>query len=144
MMKDVLITINSTQNVDGKVCAGPELITTGNYDFAKDGARFFYLESEITGLTGTKTTFQVKRDEIVLSRRGTVNAQMVFRCGEHNRFFYRTELGALTIGLDTSRLDYRLDEHGGDVEIEYALDFEREPISRNTFKINIREKELKS
>ena len=143
-MKDVLITINSTQNVDGKVCAGPELITLGNYDFAKDGANFSYMESEITGMTGTKTSFRVTHDEIVLSRNGTVNAQMVFRCGEHNRFLYRTEFGALTIGLDTRKLDCRLDEHGGDVEIEYALDFEHAPLSRNTFKINVREKELKS
>jgi len=143
-MKDVMITIHSTQSVDGQEASGPELFTVGSYDFGKSGARFSYLESEVTGLTGTKTMFQIKPDEIILSRRGTVNTQMVFRCGEYNSFRYQTELGTFTLGLNTHRLEYRLDEHGGDVEIEYALDFEHQPISRNQFKINVREKELKS
>jgi len=143
-MKEVLITINSTQTIDGKLADGPELISVGSYECGADGYCFSYLESAITGLTGTKTSFHVKPEEIVLSRRGTVNAVMVFRCGEHNRFIYQTELGSFTIGLDTQKIEARLGEHGGDVEIEYSLDIERLPISRNTFKINVREKELKS
>lgn len=139
-MKDVLITINSIHNVDGRISIGPELVTEGSYDFAADGARLAYMESELTGMTGTKTAFCIKPDEVILSRRGAVNSQMVFRRGEHNRFLYNTEYGAMTVGLDTRRLENNLGEHGGDLEIEFALDFEQSPFSRNKFQINVKEK----
>ena len=143
-MKDVLITINSTQYLDGDDSAGPELITQGSYDFTKDAIRFFYMESDLTGMTGTKTMFHIKPDEVILSRSGAVNAQMVFHTGEHSRFLYKTEFGALTVGLDTKNLESSLGEHGGDLLIEYVLNFEQAFISRNKFQINVRERDLKS
>ena len=143
MNKDVMITIRSTQNVDGSETEGAELITAGTYNYGKDGIRFSYMESEITGLDGTKTVFHIKPDEVVLSRRGSVNSQMVFHLGESSNFLYSTEYGMLQMGLDTRRLECALDEHGGDMEIEYDLDFERSFLSRNTFKINVREKNLR-
>jgi uncharacterized beta-barrel protein YwiB (DUF1934 family) len=143
-MKDVLITISSIQNIDGRESAGPELITEGRYDFAQDGAHLVYQESALTGMTGTKTDLHVKPDEVILSRRGAVNSQMVFRRGEHSRFLYHTEYGAMTVGLNTRRLENRLGEHGGELEIEYALDFEQALLSRNRFQINVREKGVRS
>lgn len=142
-MKEVLITINSTQSLDGDSSAGPELITQGDYEYASDGARFSYMESELTGLTGTKTSFYIKPDEVVLSRRGTVNAQMVFRRGERTNFGYRTAHGTLNVGLETRDFGITLDEHGGDIEIDYVLNFEQSFVSCNKFRINIRERDLK-
>lgn len=144
MSKDVLISIQSVQNLDGRDNDGLELITQGSYDYASDGIRFSYMESELTGLDGTQTTFQIFPEEVILSRRGTVNAQMVFRRGEKRSFRYRTQLGALNMSLNTHRLEYMLDEHGGNMEIEYDLNFEQSFLSRNKFIINVREKELKS
>lgn len=144
MNKDVFITIKSSQNYDGSETEGAELITQGTYSFGKDGIRFSYMESELTGLDGTKTVFQIKPDEVVMSRRGAVNSQMVFRAGECSNFIYNTEYGLLQMGLDTRRLECALDEHGGDMEIEYDLDFEKNFLSRNVFRINVREKGLKS
>ena len=143
-MKDVLITINSIHNVDGHISIGPELVTEGSYDFAADGARLAYMESELTGMTGTKTAFCIKPDEVILSRRGSVNAQMVFRRGEKQKFRYQTDFGALSMGLNTHRLESSMDEHGGDMEIEYDLHFNQSFLSRNRFIINVREKGLKS
>ena len=142
--KDVLITIHSIQNIDGRACDGPELVTQGTYEYAPDGARFSYMESALTGLDGTRTDFHIKPEEVVLSRRGAVNAQMVFRRGEKQRFRYQTDFGALNLGVSTKRLETTLDEHGGDVEIEYDLNFNQSYLSRNRFLINVREKELRS
>ena len=144
MSKDVLISIQSVQNLDGRDNDGLELITQGSYDYASDGIRFSYMESELTGLDGTRTTFQIFPEEVILSRRGAVNTQMVFRRGEKHSFRYRTQMGALSMSLNTHRLEYALDEHGGNMEIEYDLNFEQSFLSRNKFIINVREKELKS
>ncbi len=144
MNKDVLITIHSIQNIDGRDCDGPELITQGTYEYAPDGARFSYMESELTGMGGTRTDIQVRPEEIILSRRGSVNAQMVFRRGEKQRFRYQTDFGSLSLGVNTQRMESTLDEHGGDLEIEYDLNFNQSYLSRNRFIINVREKELRS
>ena len=144
MSKDVMITIHSIQNIDGRDCDGPELITQGTYDYAPDGVRFSYMESELTGLGGTRTDFQVRPEEIILSRRGAVNARMVFRRGEKQRFRYQTDFGALSLGVNTQRLECSLGEHGGDLEIEYDLHFEQSYLTHNRFIINVREKELRS
>lgn len=137
MSKDVLISIQSVQNLDGWNSDGAELITHGSYDYASDGIRFSYMESELTGLDGTKTTFLIFPEEVILSRQGTVNAQMVFRRGEKRSFRYRTQMGALSMSLNTHRLEYALDEHGGNMEIEYDLNFEQSFLSRNKFIINV-------
>ena len=144
MNKDVLITIHSIQNIDGRDCDGPELITQCTYDYAPDGVRLSYRESELTGLGGTRTDLHIKPEEVVLSRRGSVNAQMIFRRGEKQRFRYETNFGSLSLGVSTQRLETALDEHGGDVEIEYDLNFNQSYLSRNRFLINVREKELRS
>ncbi|MGN1003108.1 MAG: DUF1934 domain-containing protein [Oscillospiraceae bacterium] len=140
MDKEVLITINSSQTIDGSEAQGAELITQGTYSFQEGQIRFSYMESELTGLEGTKTDFLIGREEIVMSRQGAVNARMVFRRGKKHLFLYETPYGALTLGLDTQRIQSDLDEHGGGLEVEYDLDFERTHISRNKFKINVREK----
>ena len=44
------------------------------------------------------------------------------------------------MGVDTRRIDARLDEHGGTMELDYAVDFNHTPMGRNQFKINVREK----
>ena len=144
MNKDVLITIHSIQNIDGRDCDGPELITQGTYEYAPDGVRLSYMESELTGMGGTRTDLQIKPEEVILSRRGSVNAQMVFRRGEKQRFRYQTDFGALSLGVSTQRQESSMDEHGGDVEIEYDLNFNQSYLSRNRFIINVREKELRS
>lgn len=140
MDKEVIITINSSQTVNGSESQGAELITQGTYSIDDGQIRFSYMESELTGMEGTKTDFLVSHEEIVMTREGTVTARMVFQRGKKHLFLYNTPYGALTMGLDTHRILSSLGEHGGGLEIEYDLDLERAHISRNKFKINVREK----
>lgn len=137
-MRDVLITINSFQSVDGKGDT-LEFITQGKYLSDKDGIRFYYNESELTGLVGTRTDFLVTDDSVIMSREGSVNSRMVFHEGQKHQFTYDTPYGALNMKLDTFRIHRALDERGGKLEIEYDLDLEHSVISRNRFKINVRD-----
>lgn len=143
-MKDVMITIKSVQSLDGAESDGAELITQGSYDYDEQAVRISYMESELTGLEGTKTAFLITPDEVVLSRRGAVNAQMRFQRGKRCDFKYNTAYGVLSMGLDTRKMEWNMDEHGGDMEIEYDINFDKSFLSHNIFKINVREKELKS
>ncbi len=138
-MRDVLITINSTQSM-GKESDSMELVTAGKYSVDEDGIRLSYAESVLTGMQGTTTSFLVKDDEVVLSRVGSVTSLMVFRMGQKHNFSHNTPYGELNLKLQTLKLEHQLGESGGDMEIEYDIDLDRMVISRNKFKINVREK----
>lgn len=137
-MKKVMITIDSFQSINGDGDS-MELTTEGKYAVEADGIRFCYNESELTGLDGTVTGFLVKPEEVIMSRTGSVTTQMIFKCGQKQHFAYETPYGTLMLGLDTYKVEHSLDEHGGNMTIEYDLNFERSVVSRNRFKINVRD-----
>ena len=93
---DVLIAIKGMQELDGLSGEGDELVTPGTYSMEGNIARFSYMESELTGMEGTKTTFEVRPSHVSLIREGTVNAQMVFEQGKKHFFMYETTFGAFT------------------------------------------------
>ena len=140
--KDVFITIRASQSLGAGEKDDWELLTRGTYSYGKDEAVLSYMETELTGLEGTLTVFQVKPGAVVLSRRGPVTSKMVFQPGKCDDFLYGTQFGVLEMALDTHRLECALDEHGGSMEIEYDVDIERRIRSRNTFNIHVREREM--
>ena len=138
-MKNVLITIKGIQiSPDGEDDA-IELVTDGEYSCGRSGAMFSYMESPLTGLEGTKTTFLVRRRSVTMNREGTLTSRMVFEEGQHHRFLYETPYGSATMGLYTELIRSDLDEHGGELEIKYSTDIEHSRIGSNQFLITIRE-----
>ncbi len=137
--KDVIISIVGTQTFSDDETDVIELVTDGKYLHKNGGTYFSYMESEITGLAGTTTTFSVKPDAVTMSRVGTLNTTMIFEPGKKHYFLYDTPYGATTMGVSTRRVNHSLDEHGGDMEIEYLIDLEHTTIGRNSFKINVKE-----
>lgn len=137
-MKDVLITIKGMQELDG-TSGGDELVTPGVYSCEDGIIRFSYMESELTGMEGTQTTFEIQKSHVTLTRTGTMNSQMIFETGRKHFFMYDTPFGALTMGVSTSSISSKLDENGGSLEIRCMIDMENSTVSRNVFKINVRE-----
>ena len=134
-MKDVIISIVGIPNGDEAI----EFVTDGKYCYGKDKTVFSYMESELTGLAGTKTTFTVEEAFTTLVREGKFNSQMVFEEGRKHFFLYDTPFGSTTMGVDTKRIIRKLDEHGGCMKIEYFLDLDNVNLGRNEFRINIKE-----
>ncbi|MGM9615244.1 MAG: DUF1934 domain-containing protein [Oscillospiraceae bacterium] len=140
-MRDVIISITGVQNDPNGDKDSVELVTTGKYGMENDEIRFTYEESELTGLDGTRTTFTISPMGVVLRREGSLNSEMVFQQGRKNFFLYETPYGSATMGVDTRRIDTQLDEHGGNLELDYDIDFNHTLMGRNKFKINVRENE---
>lgn len=138
-MKDVLITIKSVQNPDTEEEDIIELSTDGKYSYKEKSAMFSYMESPITGLDGTKTTFLIRTNKITMNRAGTLNSQMVFEEGIKNHFLYELPFASTTMGIETHRIHTKLDEHGGELEIEYTTEIGHSQVGRNQFLITIRE-----
>ena len=138
MEKEVIISIVGTQTTeeDSDVY---ELVTDGTYSFSDSSCEFTYMESELTGLEGTKTTFRIDDNQVMLTREGSLNSQMVFEKGKKHFFLYETPYGAASMGVNTHKFSSGLSEHGGDIELSYAVDLDNVMLGKNNFKINIRE-----
>ena len=138
-MKDVIISIKGTQSLPQGESDAVELVTEGKYSFRDGHGELSYMESELTGMKGTRTSFMFTPEQVVLSREGTLTSRMVFREGSKNTFLYDTPYGSATMGLDTHRISSTLGPRGGDMEIDYVVDFDHAVVGRNKFRINVRE-----
>ena len=141
MDKSVIISIKGRQSYENVEDETIELVTEGLR--AKEGEGAYTLshqESELTGLEGTLTTFQIEDGRITLMRHGEVNSQMVFEEGRRHLSMYNTPYGALAVGIKTHSMDCRMDDHGGSIEINYAIEIEHAVAGQNLFQIQVREK----
>jgi len=138
-MKDVIISIKGTQNDADGEDSEIELVTDGQFSFEDGEGVFSYMESELTGLEGTKTSFTISPLGVVLSREGSLNSSMIFEKGRKHEFVYETPYGSTTMGVDTKKLSVDFNEHGGDMEIEYVVDFQHAVVGYNQFRINVSE-----
>ena len=140
MEKPVIISIKSTQNMDGQEDT-IELVTQGVLRHSEEeGFALVYPESELTGLEGTLTTFEIGPGRVILRRSGSVNSQMVFEEGRQHTSLYETPYGELSVDIQTSRLLHNLTERGGLMEIKYSIAVEHVVTGRNCFKIRVRRK----
>lgn len=135
-MKDVIISVKGLMGTDEN---GDEieLVTKGLYDYKNGSAKFSYMESELTGMDGTKTAFDVSEGSAVITRTGSVTMQMVFEEGKKNYFAYRTPFGAMTMGVDTHSVYSTLGKDGGSLKVKYILDISGSMVSRNNLDVTI-------
>ena len=136
----VLLSIRGEQYFDDIDPDATELMTDGTLEVTEDGLVLSYEESELTGMEGTTTTFEVCGPRVTLTRSGAVNSQMVFEEGRQHTSLYETPFGELSVDIQTSELRHNLSERGGLMEIKYSIAVEHTVTGRNCFKIRVRRK----
>lgn len=113
MENNVIISIQGKQSFEAQDDDTIELVTEGCLEpDGDDGYTLSYQESELTGLEGTLTTFQIERDRVTLLRVGEVNSQMVFEEGRRHLSMYDTPYGALSVGINTRKMRARAGRQG--------------------------------
>ena len=141
MMKDVWISISNRQD-DGQDVDETLIFDTAGHYFFDDGVGVLsYQESELTGLEGTRTSVMVMPDQVVVDRDGMLTGRMIFREGVKDTFPYSTPYGQMMLGIDTRKIRHNFNENGGDVEIDYITDLAHTFVSRNKFRISVKEME---
>ena len=139
MEKDVIISIKGVQRYENADPDTMELVTAGRLEREGNSYTLSYQESELTGLEGTLTTIQVEGEQVTLMRAGEVNSQMVFQEGRRHLSMYNTPYGAMAIGVNTRHLLADLNDQGGDIEIDYAIEIDHAIAGRNVFQIQVKE-----
>ena len=115
-----------------------EFATDGGYQFSEEKTEIEYMESELTGLEGTKTRILVEGDMVTMERIGTVNTQMVFQEGKKHYFVYETPYGNMTLGVDTHHVTTHLHKTGGELRVFYTINMDANVLGKNELVINIK------
>ena len=124
MENNVVLSIRGQQNYLDQDPEVIELVTEGRMIRRDHGWEIRYEESDLTGLGGVTTIFQVEPGCITLTRKGPVNSEMVFRKGVLHESLYQMEFGALMITVCATRVSYDLTEAGGTIDLTYGIDIE--------------------
>lgn len=139
MTENVIISIRGQQLYDEREPDVMELVTAGTLETDPEGGyKLSYQESELTGLEGTQTVFRVRDNQITLSREGGVNSVMVFEEGMRHFSMYETPFGALSVGINTRRMKNELNDGGGEIEIDYAIEIDHAVTGQNLFQIKVK------
>ena len=136
----VLLTIRGEQYFDDVDPDETKLMTEGTMEITDAGYLLSYQETELTGMEGTTTTFEVAGGRVTLTRSGTVNSQMIFEEGRQHTSLYETPFGELPVDIQTSSLRHTLSERGGLMEIRYSIAVAHTVTGRNCFKIQVKRK----
>lgn len=136
----VLLTVRAEQRFDGVDPDSMELMTDGVMELTEEGLRLSYQESELTGLEGTTTIFEIQGSRVILTRTGGVNSQMVFEEGCQHTSLYETPFGELPVDIQTSNLRHNLTQRGGVMEIRYSIAVANTTTGKNRFQIRVKRK----
>lgn len=117
-----------------------ELVTEGTMEACDGGWNLSYEESDLTGLQGVTTTFRIRPGEVVLDRTGKLTSQMVFVEGKKHDSLYQMEFGALMLSVCATKVDYRLSEEGGTVDLSYQIQIEQTSAGTIDYHLQIRKK----
>ncbi len=138
--ENVIISIKGTQHYENAEPGLVELVTLGSLKRDEDGVTITYEESELTGMEGTTTKVRIEDEgpRVTLLREGSVNTQMIFQLGQRYLSLYETPYGSMSVGIDTRRLKNTVGETGGDLEIDYDIEFNNLLAGKNLFRLNVR------
>ena len=117
----VMLTIRGEQHYRGQEPDMVELMTEGELEETPEGWRICYLESDLTGLEGATTTFDIRPGYVVLSRTGAVQSQMVFQEGVRHESLYQLDIGALMVCVCARKIHVNLGPLGGNLDV-FLLD----------------------
>ena len=138
MNRRVLLSICGKQTYMGQEPDVIELVTEGVLSARENGWVLEYQETELTGLEGVTTTFEINNDEITLKRTGKLNSQMVFREGVTHDSLYQMEFGALMLSVCASHIHWELSENGGVIDLVYGIEIEHANAGEITYHLDVR------
>lgn len=122
---DVII-VGSDENIEDESENRIDVVTEGLIRRRDGRIEIEYFETELTGMNGACTciSFDEQNPELVtMIRTGSVATALVFEEGKRHVCAYNTEEAAFEICVNTSRVDNRMTERGGEILLDYCIEF---------------------
>ncbi len=141
MTKEVLITIRGlhfdTEASDKEGADEIENMYPGEY-FYRSGAHYILYDEMMEGEeTPIKNMIKLREKEFTLTKKGSVNVQMVFEEGKKTMTSYATPFGNIMMALDTTKLMTEEESDVIRVHIEYGLEANYQHIADSQITVTI-------
>ena len=140
MKQAVVLSIRGRQNYADQEPEVIELVTEGTMEFRDGGWDISYEESALTGLEGVTTTFRVEPGKVTLTRKGSLNSQMVFQEGLAHESLYQMAFGTLMITVKATFVFFDIVPDGGVIDLSYNIDIENTEAGVVDYHLDIRAK----
>jgi uncharacterized beta-barrel protein YwiB (DUF1934 family) len=134
--KEVMLSIVGTQSAPDGEEATVELLTKGTYRRQGDVHTLEYVETDPNSRADSKTTITLDGPCVSLLRQGASFSQMFFEEGRKYVSSFHTPLGDMTVGVFPLSVAYRLEENGGEVDLQYQMDWAGKFANLNQFNVN--------
>ena len=139
-MKEVLIEIKGTQNVDGQNDV-TELTTVGKMESIAGKTYLRY--DDRTGDADNPISCLIKidpnDDSVVMQRSGSLNSRMYIKKGQRHICHYETLAGTFTMGIFGENTNIKIDSSSAEVFMSYTIDINHSLMSRNSVEIKVKE-----
>ena len=140
MACDFLLQVKGVQKYRDQEPDTIELTTEASLT-GEDGVLYLrYAESELTGLRGTDTIFELHRNKVVLRRVGAVTSEMIFIPGQVHQSLYNSEEGALLITVHTTAVEDEMSLAGGSLHVSYDITIEGLGMGKVDYWLEVRPK----
>ena len=140
MKKTVVLSVRGQQSYAEQDPEVIELVTEGTLEQTDSGWKICYEESELTGLQGVKTTFEIEGKTVTLTRNGKLNSQMKFCEGVAHDSLYQTEFGTLMLTVCATKVEAVLDWNGGVIDLCYHIEIEQNAAGTIAYHLDIKAK----
>lgn len=140
MQENYLISIKGKQSIEDET-GEIELTTLGSYVRKGDSRYIVYKEYDTDNHNAPQTSV-LKIDgnsKVTLMRGGADSTRLILESGKRHLCQYDTGYGRMMIGVFTNKVEAKLDELGGDLEIRYTLDINSNLSSLNEIFITVKE-----
>lgn len=143
MTKDVLVSISGMHTqllpeLTEEENESIETITPALY-YNKNEKHYILYSEVLEGETReTKNKIKISKDgSVEVIKSGVSNTHMIFKQNEKNLTYYQTPFGQLLVGVNTKKLDVKEEEEKIEVNIEYELEVNHEPMAECEIKLGV-------
>lgn len=140
MKREVTLAIKGCQTYQDQEPEIIELMTDGIMEFRNGGWDISYEESELTGLAGVTTTFRVEPGKVTLTRKGTLDSQMIFQENVVHESLYQMPFGALMLSVKATQVFFDIVPDGGVIDLSYNISIENSEAGVIDYHLDIRAK----
>ncbi len=146
MTKDVLVSISGKHidimedPVEGYETGDDaiEVVTPASY-YCRNGKHYIIYDEVLEGMGGTiKNKIKITgNDSVEIMKSGVSNSHMIFEKNKKNLTYYRTPYGQMLIGVNTKNMEIDVRDDKINVQVDYELDVNHEPLADCKIKMNI-------
>lgn len=146
MTKDVLVSISGLHT--DILAADPdeedeaiEVVTPASY-YCKNGKHYVIYDEVMEGMPGiTKNKIKITgTDSVEIMKTGISNSHMIFEKNKKNLTYYDTPYGKMLIGVNTRNMKVNVTDQKIDIQVDYELDVNHEPLADCEIHMNITSK----